>query len=80
MEYLPPEVNKIKSFALPWRLFHQYPSCKERRRSLYADTLQPMVSIRAPVPIKPLTYLHGEPRVTWNEEEISQMIVNEDLE
>lgn len=46
----------------------------------YAATLQPTMTTRAPVPIKPLSLLHGEPRVIWEEEEVSQMIVNEDLE
>ncbi|KAH0761377.1 hypothetical protein KY290_017450 [Solanum tuberosum] len=46
----------------------------------YATTLQPTMSARALVPIKPLTYLHGEPRVIWEEEEVTQMIVNEELE
>lgn len=25
----------------------------------------------------PIVYLHGEPRVVWNEEEVDQMVVNE---
>lgn len=46
----------------------------------YAATLQPSMMLRAPLPLKNLTYLHGEPRVIWEEEEVAQMIVNEDLE
>ncbi|KAF3676742.1 hypothetical protein FXO38_04149 [Capsicum annuum] len=38
------------------------------------------IATRATIPIKPLTYLHGAPRVVWDEEEVSQMIINEDLE
>ncbi|KAG5570893.1 hypothetical protein H5410_060659 [Solanum commersonii] len=37
----------------------------------YAAKLQPIRSARVPVPRKPITYLHGEPRVIWEEEEIS---------
>lgn len=30
--------------------------------------------------IKPITLLHGEPRVVWKADEILQMITNEDLQ
>ncbi|WMV38004.1 hypothetical protein MTR67_031389 [Solanum verrucosum] len=30
--------------------------------------------------MKPLTYLHGEPKIVWEEEEIQQMIINEKLQ
>ncbi|KAG5591323.1 hypothetical protein H5410_041837 [Solanum commersonii] len=33
-----------------------------------------------PVSLKPLTYLHGEPRVIWDQSEVEQMIVNENLQ
>ncbi|XP_049359160.1 uncharacterized protein LOC125823817 [Solanum verrucosum] len=46
----------------------------------YATTLQPTMTTRAPVPIKPSSLLHGEPKVIWEEEKVCQMIVNEDLE
>lgn len=45
----------------------------------YAVTLQPSMTLCAPLTRKNLTYLHGEPRVIWEEEEVAQMIVNEDL-
>lgn len=32
------------------------------------------------VPIKLLSYLHGEPQVIWEQEEVEQIIVNENLE
>lgn len=32
------------------------------------------------VPIKPITYLHSEPQVIWDKDEVKQMIINEDLE
>ncbi|KAG5630892.1 hypothetical protein H5410_002609 [Solanum commersonii] len=47
---------------------------------LYAATLQPITFMRASLPCKKITYLNGEPRVIWEEEEVAQMIVNEDLE
>lgn len=46
----------------------------------YANLIVPELSNRIPVPMKPFTFLNGEPRVIWEEEEVSQMIVNEDLE
>lgn len=43
--------------------------------------LQPQASaLIAPMPLKQVTYLHGKPRVIWEEEEVSQMITNEQLE
>lgn len=33
-----------------------------------------------PLAMKPITYLHGEPRVVWEEKEVIQMIANEELE
>ncbi|KAF3639083.1 hypothetical protein FXO37_24110 [Capsicum annuum] len=50
-----------------------------RERS-YADTLQPTLNKRSSIPFKPLTYFHREPPVIWEEDKVSQMIVNEDLE
>lgn len=35
--------------------------------------------VHTPLTLKPLTYLHGESRVIWEEKVISQMIVNEEL-
>ncbi|KAG5628245.1 hypothetical protein H5410_013463 [Solanum commersonii] len=46
----------------------------------YASTLQPHTSKHVPLPLKPTTYLHAEPRVVWEEEEVTQMIANEELE
>lgn len=51
----------------------------EGRRS-YGDVLHPHMSKQVPVPMKQITYLHGEPIVIWEEEEVSQMIANEQLE
>lgn len=51
----------------------------EGKRS-YGDVLHLQMSKQVPVPMKQITYLHGEPIVIWEEEEISQMIANEQLE
>ncbi|KAG5600133.1 hypothetical protein H5410_031503 [Solanum commersonii] len=32
------------------------------------------------LPLKPISYQHGEPRVIWDQSEIEQMIINEDLQ
>ncbi|KAH0639363.1 hypothetical protein KY285_035949 [Solanum tuberosum] len=46
----------------------------------YAEKLKPKTAHIKPIPLKPITYLHGEPQVIWEEEEVEQMIVNENLE
>ncbi|KAH0633248.1 hypothetical protein KY284_036034 [Solanum tuberosum] len=46
----------------------------------YAEKLKPKTTHIKPIPLKPITYLHGEPQVIWEEEEVEQMIVNENLE
>ncbi|KAH0649909.1 hypothetical protein KY284_029821 [Solanum tuberosum] len=46
----------------------------------YAETLKPTTISVKPLHVKPISYLHGEPRVMWEHEEIDQMIVNENLE
>lgn len=53
--------------------------CSEGRKS-YADVLQQQETKQVPIPMKQLTYLHGEPRVVWEEEEVIQMIANEQLQ
>ncbi|KAG5632274.1 hypothetical protein H5410_003991 [Solanum commersonii] len=35
---------------------------------------------KKPLPLKPISYLHGEPQVIWDVEEVNQIIVNENLE
>lgn len=30
--------------------------------------------------MRQITYLHGEPRIVWEEDEVNQMIINEDLQ
>uniref|UniRef100_A0A0V0ITN9 Putative ovule protein n=1 Tax=Solanum chacoense TaxID=4108 RepID=A0A0V0ITN9_SOLCH len=46
----------------------------------YANTIKPRSPQYKPVPMKQITYLHGEPRIIWEEEEVAQMIINEDLQ
>ncbi|KAH0636615.1 hypothetical protein KY289_036530 [Solanum tuberosum] len=46
----------------------------------YADSLRQPQSAIKPIPLKLLTYLHGEPQVIWEQKEVNQMIINENLE
>lgn len=50
---------------------------KEPAKVMYANTIKPQYK---PIPLKQITYLHGEPRIVWEEEEVSQMIINKDLQ
>ncbi|KAH0636657.1 hypothetical protein KY289_036572 [Solanum tuberosum] len=45
----------------------------------YAEKLKPKSVHYQSIPLKPITYLHGEPQVIWEHEEVNQMIVNENL-
>ncbi|WMV45111.1 hypothetical protein MTR67_038496 [Solanum verrucosum] len=60
----PPEVGQITST----------PGCS------YAEKLKPKATHVQSIPLKPVTYLHGEPQVIWEQDEVNQMIVNENLE
>lgn len=46
----------------------------------YAGVLKPTQVVLKFVPLKPVMYLQGEPRVIWEEHEVEQMIVNENLQ
>jgi len=35
---------------------------------------------KQPLPLKPISYLHGGPQVIWDVEEVNQMIVNDNQE
>ncbi|KAH0742869.1 hypothetical protein KY290_030862 [Solanum tuberosum] len=49
-------------------------------RPSYAASLgYPKAQIK-PLPLKPISYLHGEPQVIWEQEEVNQIIINENLE
>lgn len=46
----------------------------------YAALLkQPKEPVKS-LPIKPIAYLHREPQVIWEQAEVNQMIINENLE
>lgn len=46
----------------------------------YAIFLKPTPSIKKPILLKPISYFHGKPRILWEQEEVDQMIVNENLQ
>lgn len=79
----PPLQNFLK-FRWPWpprlRDSHQSLILKPYQKQNYADTLRPLQVTKKSVPLKPVSYLHGEPRVIWEEEEVEQMIHNENLQ
>ncbi|KAH0717073.1 hypothetical protein KY285_013104 [Solanum tuberosum] len=49
-------------------------------KKTYANTLKPIQPQYKPIPLKQIAYLHGEPKIVWEEEEVNQMIINEDLQ
>ncbi|KAG5616076.1 hypothetical protein H5410_015900 [Solanum commersonii] len=54
-----------------------YISCKS---ITYASTLNLNTAKHQKIQLKPIQYLHGEPRLIWEEEEIAHMILEEDLQ
>uniref|UniRef100_M1DJV0 Uncharacterized protein n=1 Tax=Solanum tuberosum TaxID=4113 RepID=M1DJV0_SOLTU len=62
----PPEVGLITSASVPG--------------GTYTEKLKPKSRPYQSIPLKPITYLHGESQVIWEHEEVNQMIVNENLE
>ncbi|KAG5601056.1 hypothetical protein H5410_032426 [Solanum commersonii] len=46
----------------------------------FLATLRPSPTVAKPIPMKLIVFLHGEPRVIWEEEEVEQMIIKENLE
>ncbi|KAF3616848.1 hypothetical protein FXO38_34293 [Capsicum annuum] len=47
----------------------------------YLQSLTPEVSRDTkPIPVKNITYVHGEPTIIWEEEEVNNMIIQEDLQ
>ncbi|KAG5576916.1 hypothetical protein H5410_057050 [Solanum commersonii] len=46
----------------------------------YAASLCQPKAQHKTLPLKPISYLHGEPQVIWEQEEVNQMIINENLE
>ncbi|WMV40633.1 hypothetical protein MTR67_034018 [Solanum verrucosum] len=55
-------------------------SMKAIDKPTHASTIKPAHPSCKPVPLKQISYLHGEPRVIWEEEKVNQMIINEDLQ
>ncbi|WMV59325.1 hypothetical protein MTR67_052710 [Solanum verrucosum] len=53
---------------------------EEPLKLTYADVIKPHPSQYNALPLKQIAYLHGEPRIVWEEEEVNQMIINEDLQ
>lgn len=33
-----------------------------------------------PIPLKPITYLHGETIIQWEQSEVDQMVINQNLQ
>ncbi|WMV59749.1 hypothetical protein MTR67_053134 [Solanum verrucosum] len=52
----------------------------DQNKPTYASTLATHVQKTKPLPLKAITYLHGEPKIVWDEEEVEQMIINEKLQ
>uniref|UniRef100_M1DV65 Uncharacterized protein n=1 Tax=Solanum tuberosum TaxID=4113 RepID=M1DV65_SOLTU len=44
----------------------------------YAESLKPKATQIKLIPLKPITYLHGEPQVIWEQEEGPDLIKEED--
>ncbi|KAH0713421.1 hypothetical protein KY289_009380 [Solanum tuberosum] len=52
----------------------------EAGQQTYASLLRPTTGAVKSLPLKPISYLHGEPRLVWDQSEVEQMIVNENLQ
>ncbi|KAH0712333.1 hypothetical protein KY285_007891 [Solanum tuberosum] len=46
----------------------------------YAETMNSSAIVQQHMQLKPIVYLHGEPRIVWEEEEVEQMILKENLQ
>lgn len=46
----------------------------------YTSTLLSPKSQHKPIPLKQVSFLHGEPKIVWKEDEVDQMIINEELQ
>lgn len=46
----------------------------------HAAVLKQLNESFKPIPMKPITYLYGEPQVIWDQTEVDQVIINENLE
>ncbi|KAH0710064.1 hypothetical protein KY284_011491 [Solanum tuberosum] len=52
----------------------------EAGQQTFASLFKPTSGETRPIPLKPISYLHGEPRIIWEQAEVEQMIVNENLQ
>ncbi|WMV15119.1 hypothetical protein MTR67_008504 [Solanum verrucosum] len=52
----------------------------EPNKRSYANVIKPPQSQCKSLSLKQIAYLHGEPRIIWEEEEVDQMIINEELQ
>lgn len=59
------------------RLEGETSRAQEGRR--YADVLCLPTAPTKLIPLKSITYLHGEPKIIWEEDEVKQMIIKENL-
>ncbi|KAG5581128.1 hypothetical protein H5410_051755 [Solanum commersonii] len=55
-------------------------SMKAINKPTYVSTIKPAHPSCKYVPLKQISCLHGEPRIVWEEDEVNQMIINEDLQ
>ncbi|KAG5601096.1 hypothetical protein H5410_032466 [Solanum commersonii] len=46
----------------------------------YVAILRPSPQSSKPVTMRPISYLHGEPTIIWEEEQVTQMIYKENLQ
>ncbi|KAG5609471.1 hypothetical protein H5410_020752 [Solanum commersonii] len=46
----------------------------------YAQTVNSSAIVQQHMQLKPIAYLHGEPKIVWEEEEVEQMIVKKNLQ
>ncbi|PHU17446.1 hypothetical protein BC332_13141 [Capsicum chinense] len=46
----------------------------------FANILQSAIIPNMQLPLKEISYLHGEPHIIWEEEKVNQMIIKEDLQ
>ncbi|KAH0655463.1 hypothetical protein KY285_030345 [Solanum tuberosum] len=57
-----------------------HPTHTNLPRVSYVNSLKPTSLNIKTIPLKLVTYLHGEPMVLWDQEEVDQMIINDNLE
>ncbi|KAH0660269.1 hypothetical protein KY285_028884 [Solanum tuberosum] len=52
----------------------------EPNKRSYANVIKPPQSQCKSLLLKQIAYLHGEQHIIWEEEEVDQMIINEELQ